>query len=168
MAKVIFIEPLNVLNTKSYQRRLRDLNKGRSSSVYEESFDPTKINMLLEIMSLTDAQIMICSEWRCCPEKMSILMDNFQKVGITPDSGIFGIMSIQEKGLTKNESLSRFLSMRDRLGIEKYVIIDSKLNEDYLDLPNTFHTTQLDEGLTEDIKSLIISYFGLSDLKLRK
>ena len=161
MQKIIFLEPINVLNSLSHRQRLMELNGGRYSSMMEEDLDGAKVQLLKDLLDETGAQIVICSEWRTCPIKMQGLMETLKKYGITLDQGIHSLMSFGERGTTKTKSMEnhkRLLLNQDINTIT--AAIDSKMNDHCMEGDKVFHTLQEAEGMTVELKDFVASYLG--------
>lgn len=161
MQKIIFIEPINVLNSQDHISKLMKMNGGRYSEMMEEDMQGDKIKLLKELMDETGAEIVLCSEWRTCPIKMQGVLENLQKQGISPDNGIHSFMSFGERGITKTESMNRHKNLiRNKNRDTKIVAIDSKLNKGCMEGDGVFYTLQESQGMTVDLKDYVASCLG--------
>lgn len=161
MKKIIFIEPINILNSPNYREKLVKLNNGRVSEMMQEDMQGNKIKLLKELMEETGAEIIICSDWRTCSSKMKGLLDALSKFDITPEHGIHSFMPFSERGVSKTESMARHRRLLHSKDLDtKIVAIDSKLNPGHMEGQEVFYALDELEGMTLELKDFVVSCLG--------
>lgn len=142
--KVIFLDIDGVLNNDLILKQFRRLGCGAGAIGLE------KLQLLQKIVTVTNAQIVLSSDWRLahvdpCGYKMVRIclgMFGIRIVGRTPD------LLLNVTGDRANEIQAWLGSNQEKRGVTHFVILDDRTDAG-LGFPDNFILTNDKEGLTE-------------------
>ena len=153
--KLVFIDPVNVLNSQEYRKKLLQMNGGRNyDNFIQHEFESSKITSLKRIFDTTNSKMVLYTKDRCCSQKIGALLNKLKQFGL-PNSYWFDTLPDSKQGIY--ETQLQWISNKGHLKIEKYVIIDSILNNQTPQ--GAMNAFLLDaDGLTEDVANTIIQF----------
>lgn len=155
--KLIFLEPINVLNSRAHRRKLLEMNDFHNyDNFVEREFEGTKIALFKRILDETDAKMVLYTKERCCSQKIGALMHKLTTFGL-PDSYWFDTIP---SGGDAYQALQQWLINKTHLNVEKYVILDNIINGQTSEhATNLFWCDQV-EGLTDEVTQNIINFLN--------
>lgn len=149
--KIIFLDIDGVLNSRKYFiethkgnlvcHKVYDYNKMDDLiKLFMLKIDFYKLQLLREIISYTNAKIVITSAWRNLKEwpliEEILIEKGLPIIGVTSSFG------------SRGEEIRDYL--KDNEEIDNYIIIDDDMFLDFYELENNLVKTNYDDGLTEE------------------
>lgn len=140
--KVIFLDFDGVLNSDEYFERTKDDKINRSE------FDVNSLKILREIISLTDAKIVVTSTWK--------VLRRFDKVKeYLKSQGILVYDTTRKIDFKRGEEIRDYLSSHK--DISEFVIVDDEVFPDFNELTKYLVKTDFySGGLKEEYKCEIV------------
>ncbi len=154
MKKLLFLDIDGVLNSTDWFKRKKKLPPESSRKEFmAEMLDPTAIEILRNILTATDCDVVLSSSWRGSDENHALLREyvcNF--IDITPRccSGVRGVEIYN--WISKNIPYD----VRDEV---RYAIVDDD-SDMLLNQKDNFFQTRNDTGLTTEIAKSIIEHLN--------
>jgi len=150
--KVIFVEPIHVLNSKFYRNQLLEANNYRNPDNFiDQEFEYPKVKLLKEVMDTTKSKMVLYTQARCCSQKIGSLIYKLNKYGL-PDN--YWLDTVPADG-DQYQALLKWMASNIYRNIQKYVILDSLGTGATSDRdPNVIWARE--EGLTEALAQELI------------
>ena len=157
MKKIIFLDIDGVLYTSGYYKYLT-LTQQKFRDKYGFLFDPKCIKNFNEIIEETGAKVVISSTWRRAG--IDIMRNLFKDRGIKGDIiGLTPIATIEDLYFCRGEEIEHWLTYNGMP--DKFVILDDVSLGDGYDSWKGFIQTDMETGITEEIKEKVINYLNV-------
>lgn len=155
--KIIFLEPINVLSSRKYRKKLLEINNYHNYDNYiDREFEPEKVQLFKKILDATQAKMVLYTKDRCCSQKIGSIMHKLIKMGISDSSWFDTIPS----GGEANQALQKWITDKSYIKIENYVVLDSLRNGQTSENTKNLFWADESEGLTEEISNKIIDFLN--------
>ena len=114
--RVIFLDVDGVLNSNSFAEKM--FNEQGVRVFYEDILDKRAIACLKQIVSATDAMIVLSSSWRKIPKARARLVEQLSEYGLSIHS------DTPYTGKERGDDITAWLNRHKDIDIESYVILD--------------------------------------------